>query len=208
MPAAIAAALRNEDRECAETRWNDARVVAGLPRDFTNVRFGNRIVDSRTVTIAVPPADAFTPIRTIGGANGWYAANFLWRLRAAVDVLVGGIGLRRRRRDPQHLAVGEVLDWWRVEAFEPDRLLRLRAEMKVPGRAWLEFTVEPSADGTSSTIRQTGIFDPIGVAGLAYWYVLYPAHAWIFARMLRGIARRAVAHSLSRRDASAGTGCA
>ncbi|MGA9640299.1 MAG: DUF2867 domain-containing protein, partial [Terriglobales bacterium] len=144
-----------------------------------------RLVDSRALHVAVPPAAAFAPIRRIGGANGWYFANALWWLRGTLDLFAGGVGLRRGRRDPQNLSVGDALDFWRVESIEPDRLLRLAAEMKVPGRAWLQFEVEPDAEG--SVIRQTAIFDPAGLAGLLYWYSLYPMHRWIFAGMLRRI---------------------
>ncbi len=150
------------------------------------VRFGNRIVDSRCVTVSVPPALAFAPIRKIGGQQGWYYANFLWTVRGWIDLLCGGIGRRRARRDPENLQVGEVLDWWRVEEYEPDRRLRLAAEMKVPGRAWLEFDVEPCEEG--ATIRQTAVFDPAGFFGLAYWYGIFPLHALIFRGMLRRIA--------------------
>jgi hypothetical protein len=105
--------------------------------------------------------------------------------------MVGGVGLRRGRRDPVDLRVGEALDFWRVEQFEPDRLLRLQAEMKVPGRAWLEFEVR--GDERKSTIRQTALFDPVGLIGLVYWYSLFPLHKLVFAGMLRRIARAAEA---------------
>jgi hypothetical protein len=111
----------------------------------------------------------------------------LWELRGGLDVLVGGPGLRRGRRDPVGIEVGDTIDFWRVEGFEQDRLLRLAAEMKVPGRAWLQFEVEPDENG-GSTIRQTAIFDPAGVPGLAYWYTLWPVHNFIFGGMLQGIA--------------------
>ena len=104
-------------------------------------------------------------------------------------MLVGGIGVRRGRRHPVEIQVGDPLDFWRVEAFEPGRLLRLHAEMKVPGRAWLEFEVTSHMDG--STIRQTAIYDPVGLFGLAYWYVLYPLHQIVFAGMLRNLVRAA-----------------
>jgi hypothetical protein len=155
------------------------------------VRFGSRLIDSRTVLVNVPPAVAFEPIRRIGGTAGWYYANWLWRLRGWLDLLVGGVGMRRGRRDPEQLRVGDVVDFWRVEAFEPDHCLRLAAEMKLPGRAWLEFKVEITDDG--SMIRQTAIFDPVGLWGLAYWYGVYPLHGLIFGGMLREIARIAVA---------------
>ncbi len=186
---AIARALANEDREFAATRWSDALSSAGAPREWGGTRFGNRLVDSRSVHLPVSPAAAFAPIRRIGGATGWYWGDWLWRLRGLVDLVAGGVGMRRGRHDPERLAVGDALDWWRVEAIEPDRRLRLVAEMKLPGRAWLEFEVTPDGDGAK--IRQTAIFDPVGLAGLAYWYGIFPLHELVFARMLRGIARAA-----------------
>jgi uncharacterized protein YbjT (DUF2867 family) len=182
---AIARALRHEDREFAETRWSDARSSAGRPRTWGGIRFGTRIVDSRATSVNLSPASAFKPIRRIGGRIGWYYGDWLWKLRGWLDLLVGGVGLRRGRRDPERPYPGDAVDFWRVEAFEPDRLLRLAAEMKLPGRAWLEFEV--TGNERSSTIRQTAIFDPIGLSGLAYWYALYPLHRFIFAGMLRGI---------------------
>ena len=193
MSEAIAAAMRNEDREFAESRWFDAFSSAGEVSEATENRFGNRIVDSRSIVVDVPADRAFAPIRRIGGATGWYACGFLWRLRGLLDLLVGGVGLRRGRPEGDSLRVGDALDFWRVEAFEPDRLLRLRAEMKLPGRAWLEFEAEPAPDG--SRIRQTAVYDPRGLAGLAYWYLLYPFHRVVFAAMLRGIARASRAAS-------------
>jgi len=195
---AIARAIANEDRAFAETRWTDALSSAGRPRTWGGVRLGTRLVDSRERTVPVPTDAAFTPIRTIGGTTGWYFANWLWRLRGAIDLVVGGVGMRRGRRNPQTVAVGDALDFWRVEVFEPGRRLRLAAEMKVPGRAWLEFEVRPTATG--SMIRQTAVFDPAGLAGLAYWYGIYPLHALVFAGMLDGIAARAAACSCGRYD--------
>lgn len=137
----------------------------------------------------MPPAAAFAPIRRIGGNAGWYYGNLLWRLRGSLDLLFGGVGLRRARCRANELVHGDTLDFWRVESFEPDHLLRLRAEMKVPGRAWLQFETVPVPGGTE--IRQTAIFDASGLLGLAYWYALYPLHRFVFAGMLRGIADRA-----------------
>jgi hypothetical protein len=107
-----------------------------------------------------------------------------------LDLLVGGVGMRRGRRDPEAPAVGDTLDFWRVEAFEPGRRLRLSAEMKLPGRAWLEFAVEPAAGG-GAIVHQTAVFEPIGLFGLLYWYVLLPVHTVLFGGMLRAIGRRA-----------------
>lgn len=186
---AVARALANEERDFAETRWSDAISSAGARKSWAGVRSGSRIVDQRTVATGLSAAAAFAPIRRIGGQNGWYFANFLWRIRGFIDLLMSGVGLRRGRRNPEYPTVGDALDFWRVEVYEPDRRLRLFAEMKVPGRAWLEFGVEPSGGG--SIVRQTAIFEPAGLAGLAYWYLLYPLHAWIFHGMLREIVRRA-----------------
>jgi len=187
---AIASALQNEDRELAATRWSDALSAGGTPRDWGGVRFASRLFDSRVARVDVLPARAFAPIRRIGGATGWYYADWLWELRGFLDLLVGGVGMRRGRRDPEYLCVGDALDFWRVEVYEPDRRLRLSAEMKLPGRAWLEFEV--SGDASSSTIRQTAIFDPVGLSGLAYWYGVYPLHHVVFRGMLRGITAAAM----------------
>ena len=184
---AVARALVNEDREFAETRWSDEAFAGPVP--FGGVRKGSRLVDSRSVKVAVPPAAAFRPIQAIGGNTGWYKGNLLWRLRGMLDVLVGGPGLRRGRRDPLGIRVGDTIDFWRVEAFEPASLLRLQAEMRVPGRAWLQFEVRPAGEG--SEITQTAVFDPSGLRGLAYWYALWPAHGFIFGGMLREIAAAA-----------------
>lgn len=186
---AIARALVNEDREFAETRWSDALSSAGNPQSWGGSRFGSRLVDSRTIDVAVPPERAFAPIRRIGGRTGWYYGNWLWWLRGFLDLLIGGVGLRRGRRDPDDLRVGEPLDFWRVEVFDAPRRLRLQAEMRLPGRAWLEFEVSSREQG--STIRQTAIFDPVGLAGLLYWYGIYPLHQFVFAGMLRNLARAA-----------------
>jgi len=184
--AAMERALNNEDQEFAQTRWSDALSSGGCLQPWGGLRFGTRNVDSRVIQVDVPARLAFAPIRRIGGTIGWYFANFLWRLRGFLDLLAGGVGLPRGRRDFETLQVGDTLDFWRVEEFDADRRLRLLAEMKVPGRAWLE--LEVTGDSAHSTIRQTAIFDPLGLFGLIYWYGLYPFHRWIYAGMLRKIA--------------------
>ncbi len=196
---AIARALLKEDRVFSETRWSDALSSGGAQRTWGGVRFGSRIVDVRQAQVSAPPAIAFTPIRRIGGATGWYYANALWRVRGFIDLLVGGVGSRRGRRDPERLSPGETVDFWRVETCEPDRRLRLVAEMKLPGRAWLEFEVE--GDATASRIHQTAIFDPVGLGGQLYWYALYPLHGLIFAGMLRNIVRAAHQEALRQKEA-------
>lgn len=186
---AIANALKNEDQEFAQTRWCDAVSSGGLSEKWGGDQLGTRIVDSRSERVSVSVARAFDPIKKIGGGTGWYWGTFLWKLRGYLDLLMGGVGLRRGRRHPTEITVGEALDFWRVEAFEPNKLLRLKAEMKLPGRAWLQFEVEH--DGEGSLIRQTAIFDPSGIAGLLYWYLLYPVHKMIFSGMLRKIKQQA-----------------
>ena len=154
-----------------------------------------RLSDSRRCEIDLPPSRVFAPIRRIGGEVGWYGFDWLWRLRGFLDLLVGGVGMRRGRPDPEQLRVGDTLDWWRVEAYRPDRLLRLRAELRLPGHAWLEFRVEPGARG--SIVWQTASFAPRGWLGRLYWYAILPLHALVFRGMLSGIARagaRAVRH--------------
>lgn len=184
---AVAAALRNEDREFAETRWFDAVSSSGEAKGWAGVRFGNRLMDARVQASPLPPELAFVPIRRIGGENGWYFADGLWKLRGALDLLVGGVGLRRGRRDPDQVLAGDAIDCWRVEEYEPDRRLRLFAEMRLPGRAWLEFEVQPTSTG--SQVRQTAVFDPVGLAGLAYWRLVYPLHQLVFAGMIRGVVK-------------------
>jgi len=148
-----------------------------------------RMVDARERDVPVAPARAFAPIRRIGGTTGWYYGNRLWRLRGFLDLLAGGVGLRRGRLNAEMPMIGSALDFWRVDAYEPDRLLRLRAEMRLPGRAWLQFEVE-GVDGRSR-IRQTAVFAPSGLAGFLYWYGLLPLHVLVFRGMLDGIAREA-----------------
>jgi hypothetical protein len=143
--------------------------------------------------VAVDADRAFAPIARIGGERGWYFGTWLWRIRGAVDLLMGGVGMRRGRRDPDAPAVGDALDFWRVETYEPGRRLRLVAEMKVPGRAWLEFEVVPDDGG--ALVHQTAVFEPAGLFGLLYWYALLPVHAVIFGGMLRAIGRRALSRS-------------
>jgi len=187
MPEAIQRALANEDRAFAATRWSDAALGGDRPTE-SGLRYGRRLIDSRSSRIDVPVSRAFRPLRYIGGEVGWYSGDVLWRIRGFLDRLVGGPGLRRGRRDPLDLRPGDALDFWRVEAFEPPRLLRLRAEMRLPGRAWLQFEVEAAPDG-GSVITQTAVFDPIGLAGRLYWYALLPIHSLMFGRMLRQIVR-------------------
>ena len=147
------------------------------------------LIERRRRLVDAGAGAVFAACVRIGGAGGYHYANWTWRVRGAVDRAVGGVGLRRGRRLPTSLRVGDALDFWRVEALEPDRLLRLRAEMKLPGSAWLQFEVLPQARGT--LLVQTAYFVPRGLAGLAYWYLLYPAHRVVFSGMIAGLAAEA-----------------
>jgi hypothetical protein len=187
---AIRRALAHEETHFAATRWSDALSSSGKLKSWGGVRFGTRLVDSRTLNVEAPPEVVFKHIERIGGDNGWYAYNWLWRLRGFLDLLQGGVGLRRGRPSPTTLRVGDTVDSFRVESIEPNRRLRLISEMHLFGRAWLEFEV--TGDGSSTTIRQTAIFDPLGLTGQTYWYSLYLPHELVFSGMLRGIAQAAL----------------
>jgi uncharacterized protein YbjT (DUF2867 family) len=194
---AVCRAMSNEEQPFAATHWANALSSAGTTSSWGGVAFGSRLLDTRTIEVAAPPAAAFAAIQRIGGENGWYAWDSLWQLRGFMDQLVGGVGMRRGRLLPDNLHVGDPVDFWRVEAIEQDRRLRLCAEMKLPGRAWLEFEI--TDNGSSSIIRQTAVFDPVGVTGRAYWYSVYPLHHLVFGGMLRGIAKAALQHAAAPR---------
>ena len=192
---AIARAVDEEDAAFAAGPWTEARLSAGAALRWGGVRIRTRLIHSCAVDVAVAPSAAFAPIHRIGGANGWYYGDWMWRLRGLADRLMGGVGMGRGRRDPEHLAAGDVVDCWRVDACEPDVRLRLAAEMKLPGRAWLQFDVTPR-EGGGATVRQTAVFDAAGLAGRAYWHALYPVHVLLFRGLLLSIARRAAEHDV------------
>ena len=186
----VRAAVASLDTGEVETRWADALVTSGgdvQPRVLTTQE--GKLIERRQAVVAATPQETFAVLQTIGGRRGYRAWDWAWQLRGAADRLVGGAGLRRGRRDPDEVRVGDALDFWRVEAVEPDRLLRLRAEMKVPGTAWLQFETLPHDDGT--LLVQTAYFAPRGVPGLAYWYILLPVHSRIFSGMIAALAAEA-----------------
>lgn len=183
---AIERALVGEDHEFAETSWGDVLAATASSR-WGGTPVGRRLVSSRMESVPASPHEAFAPIQRIGGPSGWYAADWFWCMRGLLDKLRGGHGLRRGRRHPHDLHVGDPIDFWRVERVQSDRRLLLAAEMKMPGRLWLQFDVE--ATGRGAEIRQTTVFDPAGYVGLAYWYLLYPVHHAIFKAMLQGLQR-------------------
>jgi uncharacterized protein YbjT (DUF2867 family) len=173
----------------AETAWFDAFDLRTVPSDFTGVKEG-MLIDMRVRTVSAPAHRVAAVFSLLGGRRGWLSGDALWQLRGWLDRIVGGVGLRRGRRSPTELRAGDAVDFWRVEVYEPGHLLRLRAEMKLPGRAWLQFEAEPNANG-GATLRQTAFFEPRGLAGFLYWYGVALFHEWVFGRMATRIAREA-----------------
>jgi len=160
--------------------------IADTPPD------ASRLIDERSVAVAASPAVVFERVTRIGGDTGWYFGNLLWRLRGALDRALGGTGLSRGRTNPDRCEAGDVIDCWRVVDVQPGRGLRLLAEMRMPGRAWLSFEMEPDGSG-GTRLRQVAEFEPRGLAGRLYWYGLVPVHAIMFAGMIRAIAAAAEA---------------
>ncbi len=180
-----------------ETAWSDALITSqgDVPPVTLTTREG-MIVEHRQRVIQASGADIYRIFIGIGGKRGWFYMNWAWAIRGFMDQMIGGVGLRRGRRDSNELRVGDALDFWRVEAVEPGRLLRLRAEMKVPGKAWLQFEVNAHGEGEEpeqTRLSQTAFFAPKGLLGWLYWYVLYPFHALIFSGLIDQIAKRAMA---------------
>jgi len=185
--SAVEKALDNLSADQVETRWSDA--LSSSQGDRQPVQLENRegmIIERRELSVTASPPAVYGVFSCLGGERGWLYFDWAWRLRGVIDRLLGGSGLRRGRRDPEHLRCGDAVDFWRVEEVKPGRSLRLRAEMKLPGRAWLEFQVKPRADGASQ-LSQTAFFAPKGLAGFLYWYILYPVHGLIFSGLIRRI---------------------
>jgi len=185
---AVRAALQRTQSNDIETYWAGAQ--ASLQPGVTLTDTEGMIVEQRRVESAAAPAEVYAVFAGIGGKRGWLYGNWLWRLRGLLDRLVGGVGMRRGRRHPDDLRPGDALDFWRVEAVEPGHLIRLRAEMRVPGPAWLQFEALPRPKA-GTLLVQTAFFEPHGFWGLAYWYGLYPLHQLVFSGMARAVARRA-----------------
>ena len=189
---AIRRALQKIEQQAVETRWSVAGPVPGDP----SWAGGTVFTDERVVDVEADPASLYAAICRIGGGNGWYAGDILWRIRGWMDTLVGGPGLRRGRRLPETVEFGETLDFWRVVGIDRDRSLSLRAEMKLPGEAQLDFKiepVEPKREPPITRLVMTARFRPRGLAGLLYWYAVVPLHEFVFGGMLRGIRKTAEA---------------
>lgn len=180
---AVGLALERVNENEIETTWSGAQ---GSAPKFELTDWEGMISEVRTYHVDAPPTEVYKSFASIGGARGWLVWNNLWKIRGALDSLVGGPGLRRGRRHPIDIYPGEALDFWRVETVEKPRLLRLRAEMKVPGKAWLQWEAIPKGSGTY--LVQTALFEPKGFFGYIYWYILYPVHRFIFDDLVKAIA--------------------
>jgi uncharacterized protein YndB with AHSA1/START domain len=185
-PEAVRRALRTVEAGGVETSWSGA---LGGGAYFELAEVEGLIRETRRTWMPASCESVFRVLSSLGGDRGWLFWNWAWRLRGTLDRLVGGPGLRRGRRDPVTLLPGDAVDFWRVEAVEPPRLLRLRAEMKLSGQAWLQWETTPENGGTR--LVQSALFAPKGLSGTLYWKALYPAHKIIFSGMVRRIAREA-----------------
>lgn len=188
--AAVRLAVKRFQRGDQVTSWHGAFSSSRNTPMFEATVEDERglIRESRSATVHRSPMDVYNFVQSLGGEKGWLYMSSMWHLRGAMDSLIGGVGLRRGRRSPYSVRIGDAVDWWRVEVAEPGRQLRLRAEMKVPGRAWLQFDIEPADDSdTQCVLTQTALFEPRGLFGLLYWYALYPVHKVMFKGMVRAI---------------------
>jgi len=189
---AVKLALEKLRADKVETAWSDALSTSqpdAAPVTLTTHE--GMIIEHRQLAVDATTEAIFRAFTGLGGTRGWLYMNWAWRVRGAFDRLCGGVGLRRGRRDADSVRVGEALDFWRVEAVEPSHLMRLRAEMKVPGKAWLQFEVKAQEHDTRPLLTQIAFFAPKGLLGLVYWYALYPIHSMIFGGMIQRVAKRA-----------------
>jgi uncharacterized protein YbjT (DUF2867 family) len=190
-------ALTNLQVGQVETRWCDALYSSqGDRRPTSLISEEGMLLEQRQIRIQASPEEVYRVYTSLGGEYGWLFLNWSWRIRGWIDRLLGGAGLRRGRRDPHHLRVGDAVDFWRVEEIKPPRLLRLRAEMILPGKAWLQYESGSTPDG-DVLLLQTAIFAPRGLAGFLYWYSLYPVHGIIFSGLIKALKEQAEASSLS-----------
>jgi uncharacterized protein YbjT (DUF2867 family) len=187
---AVRRALDRYQGDGPQTTWFDARSASTPIGTFSGSEEG-MLIDRREHATDASQERLFRVFTGLGGERGWLYANYLWNVRGVLDRMIGGVGLRRGRRSPTSLRVGDALDFWRVEAYEPHLLLRLRAEMRLPGAAWLQFEALPASESGGSTLRQTAFFDPHGLFGYLYWYALSPLHAVLFGTLANRIAEEA-----------------
>jgi uncharacterized protein YbjT (DUF2867 family) len=190
-----------------ETTWASslASLSPEAPTGRQLARHEGMLLERHRTRVEASAERVFEVICALGGDDGWPAGNALWQLRGLIDRVCGGVGMRRGRRHPRELCVGEPLDFWRVEALEPPHLLRLRAEMKLPGTAWLQFEVLPDEHG--ARVEQTAFFEPRGLPGYLYWYTVLPFHRFIFPGLLRAVRERAEPASSSTSRSSSPRSC-
>ena len=186
---AVGRAIERRDRHDVETTWFDSLGLPGRPDLDQDESREGMLLDRQRRRVRASSERTFAEVERLGGSAGWPYGNVLWRIRGLMDRLVGGPGMRLGRRDPAHVRVGDAVDFWRVEEVRPGRLLRLRAEMRVPGRAWLQYEIAEEPDGCR--LVQTAFFEPRGLSGRLYWYLLLPAHLVIFRGSIRELVRRA-----------------
>ena len=186
---AVRRAIERSTGSEVESTWFDSLGVPGRPDLADDESREGMMIDRQRRRVRAPAATTFAEIERLGGTVGWPFANALWSVRGLMDRVVGGPGMRLGRRDPNHVRVGDAVDFWRVEAVDRPRLLRLRAEMKVPGRAWLQYEVV--GDDEKAHITQTAFFEPKGLTGIVYWYALLPAHLFIFRGSIKTLVERA-----------------
>jgi uncharacterized protein YbjT (DUF2867 family) len=190
--ASVERALARLQASNVETVWTDALSSSqGAIQPVILTTREGMILEKRHRVLPAPPSQIYRVFTGLGGRRGWLYMNWAWEIRGFIDKMIGGVGLRRGRRDPDELRVGDALDFWRVEVVEPDRRLLLRAEMKVPGEAWLQFQVTPQEDG-QTLLSQTAFFAPKGLFGWVYWYALYPIHRLIFSGLIGRIGERSI----------------
>lgn len=193
---AIELALRRVGDVEMSTRWTDAELYGRTPADpmpaDPDWAGATILSDRQTIRTRATPLALYQQVCALGGEQGWLVGNWLWAVRGWMDRLVRGVGMRRGRRHPTELRVGDVVDFWRVEALEPQRLLRLRAEMRLPGDAWLEWTITPERGNAETVFVQRALFRPRGLLGRAYWYAVAPFHRWIFGPLIRRIEGQAL----------------
>ena len=199
---AIRLALRRVEDLQVSTRWTDAELHGRTPADPVPAdpawSGGTILSDEQVMWTRASPEAVYRVVCSLGGDRGWLVGQWMWTIRGWLDLLVGGVGLRRGRRDPNELRVGDVVDFWRVEALEPSRRVRLRAEMRLPGEAWLEWIIIPEGEGVR--LAQRARFHPRGLFGRAYWYALAPLHRFVFGPLARGIAELAEASDVDATD--------
>lgn len=193
--SAVRMALQRFERDTVETTWSDAFSSGDDRRMVTRLEQDKGMIQERLqVNVNASPTNIWAELNRLGGDNGWLYANLLWRVRGLLDLAVGGIGMRSSRRTYTRLREGDTVDFWRVEEVRTHQILRLRAEMKVPGRAWLQYELNPLREGLTA-VTQTAFFEPKGLWGLLYWWLFYIPHRFIFPGMLRELRRRAEAHA-------------